>query len=150
MGPGIVALLLTILSLFLTSVSVVREKEQQTMDTLLISRLTPSRFTSVKHCHWDNRGGEYVHGYCGGGDMVPNPHPGKPFIFIIIGSGIPLGCSFLCVDDFYYCGNPTAGPFLFLVLDGNVYSFIRVVYPHGKCAGGVEVPGQNQSPGVPH
>lgn len=41
MGPGIVALLLTILSLFLTSVSIVREKEQQTMDTLLISRLTP-------------------------------------------------------------------------------------------------------------
>jgi ABC-2 type transport system permease protein len=41
MGPGIVALLLTILTLFLTSVSIVREKEQQTMDTLLISRLTP-------------------------------------------------------------------------------------------------------------
>lgn len=41
MGPGIVALLLTILSLFLTSVTIVREKEQQTMDTLLISRLTP-------------------------------------------------------------------------------------------------------------
>jgi ABC-2 type transport system permease protein len=40
MGPGIVALLLTILTLFLTSVSIVREKEQQTMDTLLISRLT--------------------------------------------------------------------------------------------------------------
>jgi len=41
MGPGIVALLLTILSLFITSVSVVREKEQQTMDTLLISPLHP-------------------------------------------------------------------------------------------------------------
>jgi len=41
MGPGIVALLLTILSLFLTSVSIVREKEQQTMDTLLISQLSP-------------------------------------------------------------------------------------------------------------
>lgn len=41
MGPGIVALLLTIISLFFTSVSLVREKEQQTMDTLLISRLTP-------------------------------------------------------------------------------------------------------------
>ncbi|MCP4148460.1 MAG: ABC transporter permease [bacterium] len=41
MGPGIVALLLTILTLFLTSVSIVREKEQQTMDTLLISRLRP-------------------------------------------------------------------------------------------------------------
>lgn len=41
MGPGIVALLLTILALFVTSVSIVREKEQQTMDTLLISRLTP-------------------------------------------------------------------------------------------------------------
>ena len=41
MGPGIVALLLTILTLFLTSLSIVREKEQQTMDTLLISRLTP-------------------------------------------------------------------------------------------------------------
>ncbi|MGE5340812.1 MAG: ABC transporter permease [Candidatus Omnitrophota bacterium] len=40
MGPGIVALLLTILTLFLTSISLVREKEQQTMDTLLISRLT--------------------------------------------------------------------------------------------------------------
>ncbi len=41
MGPGIVALLLTILTLFLTSLSLVREKEQQTMDTLLISRLNP-------------------------------------------------------------------------------------------------------------
>jgi len=41
MGPGIVALLLTILTLFLTSVTIVREKEQQTMDTLLISRLRP-------------------------------------------------------------------------------------------------------------
>lgn len=41
MGPGIVALLLTILTLFLTSVSIVREKEQQTMDTLLISPLNP-------------------------------------------------------------------------------------------------------------
>lgn len=40
MGPGIVALLLTILALFFTSISIVREKEQQTMDTLLISRLT--------------------------------------------------------------------------------------------------------------
>jgi ABC-2 type transport system permease protein len=41
MGPGIVALLLTILTMFLTSVSIVREKEQQTMDTLLISQLRP-------------------------------------------------------------------------------------------------------------
>jgi ABC-2 type transport system permease protein len=41
MGPGIVALLLTILALFFTSISIVREKDQQTMDTLLISRLTP-------------------------------------------------------------------------------------------------------------
>ena len=41
MGPGIVALLLTILTLFFTSISIVREKEQQTMDVLLISRLTP-------------------------------------------------------------------------------------------------------------
>ncbi|MFC2170110.1 ABC transporter permease [Acidobacteriota bacterium] len=41
MGPAIVAFLLTIISLFLASVSIVREKTQQTMDTLLISRLTP-------------------------------------------------------------------------------------------------------------
>ena len=41
MGPGIVALLLTILTLFMTSVSLVREKEQQTMDTLMMSRLRP-------------------------------------------------------------------------------------------------------------
>lgn len=41
MGPGIVALLLTIIALFFTSISVVREKEQQTMDTLLISQLRP-------------------------------------------------------------------------------------------------------------
>jgi len=41
MGPGIVALLLTILTLFFASVSIVREKEQQTMDTLLISQLKP-------------------------------------------------------------------------------------------------------------
>ncbi|MCX6558442.1 MAG: ABC transporter permease [Candidatus Aminicenantes bacterium] len=39
MGPGIVGFLLTILTIFLTSVSLVREKEQQTLDTLLISRL---------------------------------------------------------------------------------------------------------------
>ncbi len=41
MGPGIVALLLTIITLFITSISLVREKEQQTMDTLLISKLHP-------------------------------------------------------------------------------------------------------------
>lgn len=41
MGPGIVALLLTLIAMFLTSISLVREKEQQTLDTLLISRLTP-------------------------------------------------------------------------------------------------------------
>ncbi len=41
MGPGIVALLLTIITMFLTSISIVREKEQQTIDTLLISRLKP-------------------------------------------------------------------------------------------------------------
>jgi ABC-2 type transport system permease protein len=41
MGPGIVALLLTMIAMFLTSIGLVREKEQQTMDTLLISRLRP-------------------------------------------------------------------------------------------------------------
>lgn len=41
MGPGIVALLLTILVLFFTAISIVREKDQQTMDTLLISQLRP-------------------------------------------------------------------------------------------------------------
>jgi len=41
MGPGIVALLLTMLTLFITALSIVREKEQQTMDTLLMSRLSP-------------------------------------------------------------------------------------------------------------
>ena len=41
MGPGIVALLLTILTMFITGLSIIREKEQQTMDTLLMSRLTP-------------------------------------------------------------------------------------------------------------
>ncbi len=41
MGPGIVALLLTTITLFITSISLVREKEQQTIDTLLISRLNP-------------------------------------------------------------------------------------------------------------
>lgn len=41
MGPGIVALLLTITTLILTAIALVREKEQQTLDTLLISRLTP-------------------------------------------------------------------------------------------------------------
>jgi len=41
MGPGIVALLLTMISMFFTSIAIVREKEQQTMDTLMISRLTP-------------------------------------------------------------------------------------------------------------
>ncbi len=41
MGPGIVALLLTTITLFITSISLVREKEQQTIDTLLISRLRP-------------------------------------------------------------------------------------------------------------
>lgn len=41
MGPAIVALLLLIITMFLTSIGLVREKEQQTLDTLLISRLTP-------------------------------------------------------------------------------------------------------------
>ncbi len=41
MGPGIVAMLLTTITLFLTSISLVREKEQQTLDTLLMSRLKP-------------------------------------------------------------------------------------------------------------
>ena len=41
MGPGLVALLLTMMTLFMTSIAIVREKEQQTMDTLLISRLSP-------------------------------------------------------------------------------------------------------------
>jgi ABC-2 type transport system permease protein len=40
MGPGIVGFILTILTIFLTSVSLVREKEQQTLDTLLMSRLS--------------------------------------------------------------------------------------------------------------
>ena len=40
MGPGIVALLLTITSIFLTSIGLVREKEQQTLDTLRVSPLT--------------------------------------------------------------------------------------------------------------
>jgi ABC-2 type transport system permease protein len=40
MGPGIVAFLLTIITIFLTSASLVREKEQQTLDTLLISPLS--------------------------------------------------------------------------------------------------------------
>jgi ABC-2 type transport system permease protein len=39
MGPGIVGFLLTIITMFLTSASLVREKEQQTLDTLLMSRL---------------------------------------------------------------------------------------------------------------
>jgi ABC-2 type transport system permease protein len=41
MGPGIVGFLLTIITMFLTSASMVREKEQQTLDTLLMSRLSP-------------------------------------------------------------------------------------------------------------
>ncbi len=41
MGPAIVAMLLTVIAIFLTSGSIVKEKEQQTMDTLLISQLTP-------------------------------------------------------------------------------------------------------------
>ncbi len=40
MGPGIVGFLLTIITMFLTSASLVREKEQQTLDTLLMSPLT--------------------------------------------------------------------------------------------------------------
>jgi ABC-2 type transport system permease protein len=41
MGPGIVGFLLTIITIFLTSASLVREKEQQTLDTLLMSPLRP-------------------------------------------------------------------------------------------------------------
>lgn len=41
MGPCIVAMLLTVAALFITSMVLVREKEQQTMDTLLISPLKP-------------------------------------------------------------------------------------------------------------
>ena len=40
MGPGIVGFILTILTIFLTATSLVREKEQQTLDTLLMSRLS--------------------------------------------------------------------------------------------------------------
>ena len=40
MGPGIVGFLLTIITMFLTSASLVREKEQQTLDTLLMSPLS--------------------------------------------------------------------------------------------------------------
>jgi ABC-2 type transport system permease protein len=40
MGPGVVGFLLTILTIFLTATSLVREKEQQTLDTLLMSRLS--------------------------------------------------------------------------------------------------------------
>jgi ABC-2 type transport system permease protein len=40
MGPGIVGFLLTIITMFLTSASLVREKEQQTLDTLRMSRLS--------------------------------------------------------------------------------------------------------------
>lgn len=41
MGPAIVALLLTIITVLLTGIGLVREKEQQTLETLLVSRLTP-------------------------------------------------------------------------------------------------------------
>lgn len=41
MGPAIVALLLTIITLLLTGIGLVREKEQQTLDNLLVSKLTP-------------------------------------------------------------------------------------------------------------
>ncbi len=41
MGPAIVALLLLIITMFLISSGLVREKEQQTLDTLMISRLSP-------------------------------------------------------------------------------------------------------------
>ncbi len=41
MGPAIVAMLLTIITLFLTSMALVREKEQQTLDTLRIVGLRP-------------------------------------------------------------------------------------------------------------
>lgn len=41
MGPGLIVMLLTVPLLFLGSVSLVREKEQQTIETLLISPLTP-------------------------------------------------------------------------------------------------------------
>jgi ABC-2 type transport system permease protein len=41
MGPGMVALLLSTVLLFLGSMALVREREQQTMDTLLISPLNP-------------------------------------------------------------------------------------------------------------
>jgi ABC-2 type transport system permease protein len=40
MGPGIVGFLLTIITMFLASASLVREKEQQTLDTLRMSRLS--------------------------------------------------------------------------------------------------------------
>jgi ABC-2 type transport system permease protein len=43
MGPGIVAVILTIMTGFFAVVSVVREREQQTMDLLLSSRLGPLR-----------------------------------------------------------------------------------------------------------
>ncbi len=41
MGPGLVGLLLTLLTFFVTGLSLVREREQQTLDTLLVTGLTP-------------------------------------------------------------------------------------------------------------
>jgi len=41
MGPGIVAMLLTVVGLFISSGAIVKEKEQQTIDTLMISGLKP-------------------------------------------------------------------------------------------------------------
>jgi len=40
-GPGLVGLLLTFVTFFIAGMSLVREKEQQTLDTLLVSRLKP-------------------------------------------------------------------------------------------------------------
>jgi ABC-2 type transport system permease protein len=40
-GPGLVGLLLTFVTSFIAGLALVREKEQQTLDTLLVSRLRP-------------------------------------------------------------------------------------------------------------
>jgi len=40
-GPGLVGLLLTFVTFFIAGLALVREKEQQTLDTLLVSRLRP-------------------------------------------------------------------------------------------------------------
>jgi ABC-2 type transport system permease protein len=48
--PSLIAMITTIGVMIVTSLSVAREREQGTLDQLLVSRSPPGKFSSAKRC----------------------------------------------------------------------------------------------------